>query len=76
MKVLFLNHKIINCGIYQYGIRLFNILVKSENITYIYKEIDSFNEYNSLLENQIEREQSKESKAKYYQNNKEKMGLI
>jgi hypothetical protein len=51
MKVLFLNHKIKECGVYQYGIRVFEILKKSENITYIYEEVGSFEEYNSLLSN-------------------------
>jgi hypothetical protein len=45
MNLLFLNHKIKNCGVYQYGYRLYNILKKSLDNTYIYLEIDSYEEY-------------------------------
>ena len=48
MIVLFLNHKIQSCGVYQYGLRVFNILKKSYTYTYIYKEIDNYNEYNDI----------------------------
>ena len=51
MKVLCLNHKVKECGVYQYGIRVFEILGKSENIQYIYKEVGSFEEYINLLSN-------------------------
>ena len=43
MIVLFLNHKIQSCGVYQYGLRVFNIMKKSYTYTYIYKEIDNYN---------------------------------
>jgi len=43
--ILFLNHKIKNCGVYQYGVRLFEIL---KDDTYIYKEIDSYEEYTNI----------------------------
>lgn len=49
MKILFLNSKIQNCGVYQYGLRLFDILKKTKTIEYIYTEIDSLDEYNNLL---------------------------
>jgi len=49
MKVLFLNHKIENCGVYQYGLRLYNILMNSQNIEYIYKEIDCLAEYQKCI---------------------------
>jgi len=49
MNVIFLNHKIHNCGVYQYGLRLYNILYKSNDITYIYKEIDSYDEYKNFI---------------------------
>lgn len=45
MNVLFLNHKIKACGVYQYGVRLYDILKKSSDINYIYKEIENYNEY-------------------------------
>jgi hypothetical protein len=44
-NVLFLNHKIHNCGVYQYGLRLYNILKNTDTINYIYKEIDCLDEY-------------------------------
>jgi hypothetical protein len=49
MIVLFLNHKIQSCGVYQYGLRLFNILKNSYSYRYIYKEIDNYNEYNDII---------------------------
>jgi len=47
--VLFLNHKIKNCGVYQYGQRIIDILIKDSEINYIYKEIDSYQEYCHIL---------------------------
>ena len=49
MNVLFLNHKIKECGVYQYGIRLFEILKKSNKFNYIYNEIDSYDEYRNII---------------------------
>ena len=49
MVVLFLNHKIQNCGVYQYGLRIFDILKKTQSINYVYHEIESLDEYNNLL---------------------------
>jgi hypothetical protein len=46
--ILFLNHKIKNCGVYQYGLRLFEILQKDTNNIYVYKEIDSYEEYKNI----------------------------
>ncbi len=45
LKVLFLNHKIKKCGVYQYGTRLFDILKKSEKIEWIMGEIENYSEY-------------------------------
>jgi hypothetical protein len=45
--ILFLNHKIQQCGVYQYGKRLFDILEKEK---YIYKEIDCYEEYTNIIE--------------------------
>jgi len=53
MKVLFINHKIKECGVYQYGIRLFEILRKSQNIEYVYEEVGSLEDYNNLLSNTV-----------------------
>ena len=49
MIILFLNHKIQSCGVYQYGLRLFNILNKSNAHRYVYKELDSYDEYTNIL---------------------------
>lgn len=49
-NVLFINHKIKNCGVYQYGVRLYDILKKSPgSYCYIYKEIDCIDEYQTFL---------------------------
>jgi hypothetical protein len=51
-EVLFFNHKIINCGVYQYGKRVIEILQKDKEINYIYKEVDCLSEYqNAICEN-------------------------
>lgn len=44
--VLFINHRVEACGVYQYGKRLGDILIKSEDIKFIYLEISSLEEYN------------------------------
>ena len=49
MNILFLNHTKIACGVYQYGLRLYNILKKDNNINYIYQEIDTLNDYEKVL---------------------------
>jgi len=51
MRILFINHKKKQCGVYQYGIRLFNVLKNTIDIEYIYKEIDSLDEYIALNAN-------------------------
>ena len=48
-KVLFFNHKIEKCGVYQYGHRVYDILAKTQEIEYIYKEIDGYDEYIQIL---------------------------
>jgi hypothetical protein len=47
--VLFFNHKVEKCGVYQYGRRVYDILVKTQEIEYIYKEIDGYSEYVQTL---------------------------
>lgn len=44
-KVLLINHKVKQCGVYQYGKRLFDILVKSNRVNYIYVEFENLKEY-------------------------------
>lgn len=51
MNILFLNSKIQQCGVYQYGKRVYDILRNCKNKNYIYKEIDNLNEYNLMQEN-------------------------
>lgn len=51
MKVLLLNHKKKQCGVYQYGLRIFNILAKDTKIVYIYNEVESYDEYINILSN-------------------------
>ena len=51
MQILFLNSKNIKCGVYQYGVRLLDILRRNNDITYHYIELDSFTSYvNALAE--------------------------
>jgi hypothetical protein len=51
MNILFLNHKVKQCGVYQYGLRLFEILKKTDDIHYIYIEVENSHEYNIALIN-------------------------
>ena len=48
-NVLFLNHKKQQCGVYQYGIRLFNILKTTDKYNHYYDEIDCLEEYQKLF---------------------------
>ncbi len=52
MKTLFLNSKLKKCGVHQYGIRLFDILKKSKNVEYIYLELDTYKEYQIIIEHE------------------------
>ena len=53
MKVLFLNHTKQQCGVYQYGKRLYDVLKKTVGINYIYYEIDNEKDYiKSILDNE------------------------
>ena len=45
LTLLFLNHSDKQCGVYQYGKRLFDILKKTNDIAYVYKEINNIEEY-------------------------------
>lgn len=49
MRVLFFNHKEQSCGVYQYGIRICDILQKSKLVQYTYCEIDNYNDYIACL---------------------------
>ena len=45
ITVLFVNHKIKKCGVYQYGLRLYEILKKSKSINFVFCEIETYDEY-------------------------------
>ena len=45
MNVLFVNHKVIQCGIYQFGLRFRDILSKCKDINYIYIEVENVTEF-------------------------------
>ena len=49
MQILFLNHKLKKCGVYQYGLRLYSILCKSNDVIYLYTEISSLEEYINII---------------------------
>ena len=49
MNLLFLNHEKSQCGVYNYGVRLYDIWKKSENITFTYKEINTLDDYNVIV---------------------------
>jgi len=52
--VVIINHSVESCGVYQYGKRLANILIKSEHINFIYHEIDTFNQYINLCNTNLD----------------------
>ena len=43
--ILILNHNIPNCGVYQFGKRVYNLLQTSKIHRYIYAEVDKANDY-------------------------------
>jgi hypothetical protein len=45
MKVLFVNHKQQQCGVYQFGKRVYELSRLSKLVNYTYIETDSFNEF-------------------------------
>ena len=49
MNILFLNHKQKQCGVYQYGLRTFNILSKSTKYKFLYAEVENEDEYYAVL---------------------------
>jgi hypothetical protein len=49
MDILFLNSYVKQCGVYQYGIRVYDILKHSSNINYKYYEVHNVEEYYSIL---------------------------
>jgi hypothetical protein len=51
MKILFLNHTKKQCGVYQYGVRLYSILKNTTEIEYNYQELSSYDEYKLIDHN-------------------------
>ena len=49
-NVLFLNHKNQQCGVYQYGKRLYNILRSCNIVDYDYQEAQTLDDYNRILD--------------------------
>jgi len=45
MTVFLVNHKVKNCGVYQYGKRVASILSKSKNLLVHYLEMDDSNDF-------------------------------
>jgi hypothetical protein len=48
--VQFINSTNKECGVYQYGLRLYNILKKSKRVQYLYSELNNLNEYNLVVD--------------------------
>jgi len=51
MRVLFLNHKQRQCGVYQYGKRTYNLLKQSLLIDFYYEEVENEDEYVTAVKN-------------------------
>ena len=49
MKVLLVNSKIFECGVYQYGKRISNILKNESRYQFLNLETDNINEFNSVV---------------------------
>jgi hypothetical protein len=53
MKIIFFNHAKKQCGVYQYGKRVYDILKKTEGVNYIYIEVENQSQYiESILNNE------------------------
>lgn len=50
MKVFVINYSVQNCGVYQYGKRVGDILVKSKNYNFIYLEINSYDQLDKEIQ--------------------------
>lgn len=50
MKVLFLNHTQPACGVYQFGKRVYELSKNSKAVEYVYKELETTQEYLRYLE--------------------------
>ncbi len=50
MRVLFLNHPFVKCGVYQLGERVYNSMSKSKKFNSLYREVHSRDEYLHYLD--------------------------
>jgi hypothetical protein len=48
-KILFVNHRIQSCGVYQFGKRFYNIVCNSNNLFFTYVEVASLSELNTAI---------------------------
>lgn len=46
--ILILNHRISNCGVYQFGKRVYELVANSKDINYIYREAESVEEFENI----------------------------
>lgn len=53
MSILFLNHNVKQCGVYQYGMRIYEILKQTTEYKYIYCEVSNLTEYNIVLNTHV-----------------------
>ena len=44
-----LNHKHVKCGVYQFGKRVYNLAARSTKVDYVYRDLNSKQEYHSIL---------------------------
>ena len=49
MKVLLLNHKHVQCGVYQFGKRVYSLASRSRNVDYFYRDVKNSEEYYSAI---------------------------
>ena len=49
MNILIINHDVKQCGVYQYGKRVGNILEKSDKHNFVYLELNSYEQFNQNL---------------------------
>lgn len=48
--VLILNHKIRNCGVYQSGRRIYDLVADSTKVNFVYREVESLIEFNIAID--------------------------
>ncbi len=51
LDVLFINHCVVNCGVYQYGLRLYSVLTRRQRAcNFRYAEVDSLEAYHAVVD--------------------------